>query len=102
MKYLSSTIFFVHNFTLKITSARALIKTRLNKGPAVSKVEKNKGLGYKTSKYDVYPRLVHSPENTANVPLAKTLCQYFNAKQKFHILETPPRGKTWIASFLLF
>ena len=51
MKYLSSTIFFVHNFALKITSARALIKARLNKGPAVSKVEKNKGLGYKTSKY---------------------------------------------------
>ena len=40
MKYLSSTIFFVHNFTLKITSASALIKARLNKGPAVSKVEK--------------------------------------------------------------
>ena len=51
MKYLSSTIFFAHNFTLKITSARALIKARLNKGPAVSKVEKNKGQGYKTSKY---------------------------------------------------
>ena len=86
----------MHNFTLKITSARALIKARL------IKVEKNKGLGYKTSKYDIYPRLVHSPENTANVPLAKTLCQYFNAKQKFHILETQPRGKNWIASFLLF
>jgi len=41
----------VHNFTLKITSARALIKARLNKGLVVSKVEKNKGLGYKTSKY---------------------------------------------------
>ena len=53
MKYLSSTIFFVHNFTLKITSARALIKARLNKGPAVSKVEKNKGLSYKTSKYGI-------------------------------------------------
>ena len=53
MKYLSSTIFFVHNFTLKITSARALIKARLNKGPAVSKVKKNKGLGYKTSKYGI-------------------------------------------------
>ena len=54
MKYLSSTIFFEHNFTLKITSARALMKARLNKGPAVSKVEKNKGLGYKTSKYGIW------------------------------------------------
>ena len=34
MKYLSSTIIFVHSFTLKITSAR------LNKGPVVSLVEK--------------------------------------------------------------
>ena len=45
MKYLSSKIIFVHNFTLKITSAR------FNKGPVVSLVEKNKGPGYKTSKY---------------------------------------------------
>ena len=51
MKYLSSTIIFVHNFTLKITSARARIRARLNKGPVVSLVEKNKGPGYKTSKY---------------------------------------------------
>ena len=47
MKYLSSTIIFVHNFTLKITSAR------LNKGLVVSLVEKNKGPGYKTSKYGI-------------------------------------------------
>ena len=62
MKYLSSTIIFVHNFTLKITSARARIRARLNKGPVVSLVEKNKGPvvslveknkgpGYKTNKY---------------------------------------------------
>ena len=51
MKYLSSTIIFVHNFTLKITSARARIRARLNKGPVVSLVEKNKGPGYKTSIY---------------------------------------------------
>ena len=51
MKYLSSTIIFVHNFTLKITSVRARIRARLNKGPVVSLVEKNKGPGYKTSKY---------------------------------------------------
>ena len=51
MKYLSSTIIFVHNFTLKITSARARIRARLNKGMVVSLVEKNKGPGYKTSKY---------------------------------------------------
>ena len=31
---------FVHNFTLKITSARARIRARLNKGPVVSLVEK--------------------------------------------------------------
>ena len=42
---------FCGNFTLKITSARAYINARLNRGPAVSKVEKNKGPGYKTSKY---------------------------------------------------
>ena len=53
MKYLSSTIIFVHNFTLKITSARARIRARLNKGPVVSLVEKNKGPGYKTSKYGI-------------------------------------------------
>ena len=51
MKYLSSTIIFVHNFTWKITSARARIRARLNRGPVVSLVEKNKGPGYKTSKY---------------------------------------------------
>ena len=51
VKYLSSKIIFVHNFTLKITSARAWIRARLNKGPVVSLVEKNKGPGYKTSKY---------------------------------------------------
>jgi len=39
---------------LKITSARALIKARLNKGLVVSKVEKNQGLGYKTSKYGIH------------------------------------------------
>ena len=39
------------NFTLKITSARASIRARLNKGPVVSLVEKNMGPGYKTSKY---------------------------------------------------
>ena len=44
----------MQNFTLKITSARALIKARLKKGPAISKVENNKGLGYKTSKYGIY------------------------------------------------
>ena len=44
-------VIFVHNFTLKITSARAWIRARLNKGPVVSLVEKNKGPGYKTSKY---------------------------------------------------
>jgi len=47
VKYLSSKIIFVHNFTSKITSARDC----LNKGPVVSLVEKNKGPGYKTSKY---------------------------------------------------
>ena len=30
----------MHNFTLKITSARARIRARLNKGPVVSLVEK--------------------------------------------------------------
>ena len=56
MKYLSSTIIFVHNFTLKITSARARIRARLNKRPVVSLVEKNKGPGYKTSKYGAQQR----------------------------------------------
>ena len=42
MKYLSSTIIFVHNFTLKITSARACIRACLNKGPVVSLVEKKR------------------------------------------------------------
>ena len=58
MKYLSSTIIFVHNFTLKITSARARIRARLNKGPVVSLVEKNKGPGYKTSKYGIWFSLI--------------------------------------------
>ena len=53
MKYLSSTIIFVHNFTLKITSARACIRARFNQGPVVSLIEKNKGPGYQTSKYGV-------------------------------------------------
>ena len=51
VKNLRSTIIFAHNFTLKITSARAWIRARLNKGPVVSLIEKNKGPGYKTSKY---------------------------------------------------
>ena len=42
---------FVYNFTLKITSARAWKRARLNKDPVVSWVEKNMGPGYKTSKY---------------------------------------------------
>ena len=45
---------FVHNFTLKITSARAWITARLNKGPVVSLVEKNMGPGNKTSKYGIW------------------------------------------------
>ena len=56
MKYVSSTIIFVHNFTLKITSACAWIRARLNKGPVVSLIEKNKGPGYKTSKYGTRQR----------------------------------------------
>ena len=59
---------FVHNFTLKITSARARIRARLNKGPVVSLVEKNMGAGYKTSKYFNFP--VSSPRKTLLHPFA--------------------------------
>ena len=61
----------MHNFTLKITSARALIKARLNKGQAVSKVEKNKGLGYKTSKYGIFQREL-------NLNLAEQILKYLD------------------------
>ena len=48
---------------MKITSAFAWIKARLNKGPVASLVEKNMGPGYKRSKYGILwtrPNVVES------------------------------------------